>query len=172
MPTIVTFFVRAVTGLNRALFYAASGLVAVMVPVLLIEVVCSYGFDAPTIWATELATLLLGPYFLICGPYLLHTRGHVNLDLVRARLSPGWNRAFDFVNFPVIIFFCLVLLDYSWPFAVNALAFRETSTSAWNPQIWPVKFAIPLAMALMLLQAAAELLRVAFRDPRLEEPRS
>lgn len=170
MPTIVAMLVRWVTWLNRTLFYAASALIAVMVPVLLIEVTWRYGLDNPTVWATELATLLLGPYFLICGPYLLHTRGHVNLDLVRVRMSPAWNRIFDLINYPVIIFFCFIILDYSWPFAVNAYLFGETSTSAWNPQIWPVKFAIPLAMGLMMLQAVAELLRVVFRDPSLEGP--
>ncbi len=89
------------------------------------------------------------------------------IDAVLAHLK---NPETGLINYPVIIFFCFIILDYSWPFAVNAYLFGETSTSAWNPQIWPVKFAIPLAMGLMMLQAVAELLRVVFRDPSLEGP--
>ena len=56
---------------------------AVVVPVMLYEVVSRYVFNAPTVWGMELAVLLFGPYFLLGGPYLLHLRGHVALDLMR-----------------------------------------------------------------------------------------
>src|SRR3546814_8746720 len=59
-----------------------------IVPVMLYEVTSRYLFGAPTVWGMELATMLFGPYFLLGGPYLLHLRGHVNLDLVRRRLAP------------------------------------------------------------------------------------
>jgi len=171
VPTPVAAFVRLVTGVNRLLFFAAAGLMAVVIPAMLYEVTSRYGFDAPTVWGMELATLLFGPYFLLGGPYLLHQGGHVNLDLVHRRLPARWRRAVDLLNFPVIVFFCGVLLVYSWPLAVQSWEFGETSFSAWNPPVWPFKFAIPLAVLLMLLQALAEFLRVLFRDPAREAAR-
>ena len=146
----------AVTRINRAIFQTTLWAMAVVVPVMLYEVVARYVFDAPTVWAMELAVLLFGPYFLLGGPYLLHLRGHVALDVLRQRLSARWNRRLDLINYPVIVAFCAILLYYSAPAAWSAWLYRETSFSAWNPPIWPAKAAVPLALALMLLQALAD----------------
>ena len=146
----------AVTRINRAIFQTTLWAMAVVVPVMLYEVVARYIFDAPTVWAMELAVLLFGPYFLLGGPYLLHLRGHVALDVLRQRLSARWNRRLDLINYPVIVAFCAILLYYSAPAAWSAWLYRETSFSAWNPPIWPAKAAVPLALALMLLQALAD----------------
>lgn len=167
MPRWLAGAVMAVTRVNRAIFLACTTLMAVVVPVMLYEVVARYVFDAPTVWAMELAVLLFGPYFLLGGPYLLHLRGHVALDLVRQRLDERWNRILDLLNFPVIIAFCLILLAWSVPAAWSAWTYGETSFSAWNPPIWPVKAMVPVSLALMLLQAIAELLRVVWRDDAL-----
>ncbi|MBX3659890.1 MAG: TRAP transporter small permease subunit [Ramlibacter sp.] len=156
MPAWLLAAVRAVTALNRGIFMATVWLLAIVVPVMLFEVVSRYVFNAPTVWGMELAVLLFGPYFLLGGPYLLHLRGHVALDLARQRLSPAWQRRLDLVNFPVIVVFCAILLYFSVPAAFNAWSYRETSFSAWNPPIWPAKAMVPLALALMLLQALVE----------------
>ena len=140
---------------------------AVVVPVMLYEVVSRYVFNAPTVWGMELAVLLFGPYFLLGGPYLLHLRGHVALDVLRQRLSARWNRRLDLINYPVIVAFCAILLYYSAPAAWSSWQYAETSFSAWNPPIWPFKAAVPVSLALMLLQAIAELLRVVYREERV-----
>jgi TRAP-type mannitol/chloroaromatic compound transport system permease small subunit len=162
LPPLLDRTAAAITRLNHSIFRATVWAMAVVVPVMMYEVVARYFFGAPTVWAMELAVLLFGPYFLLGGPYLLHTHSHVALDLMRRRMSRAWNRAFDLVNYPVIIAFCAILLYYSVPPAWNAWQYRETSFSAWNPPIWPVKVVVPLAVALMGLQAIAEFLWVAF----------
>lgn len=164
MPRWLAYGAMAITRLNRRIFLGCTLLMAVVVPVMLYEVVARYVFNAPTVWGMELAVLLFGPYFLLGGPYLLHLRGHVALDLVRQRLDERWNRIFDLLNFPVIIAFCLILLVYSLPAAWNSWQYGETSFSAWNPPIWPVKAMVPVALALMLLQSIVELLRVVYRE--------
>lgn len=65
--SIVQGYCKAVTGLNRWLAVLASLLVFIMVAVISYEVVARYFFDAPTVWALELSTLLLGPYFMLAG---------------------------------------------------------------------------------------------------------
>jgi len=164
MPVAIRAAVRAITALNRFLFHATVWLMAIVVPVMLFEVVCRYAFNAPTVWGMELAVMLFGPYFLLGGPYLLHLRGHVALDLVRQRLSDDWQRRLDLVNFPIVVVFCAILLYFSVTPALESWAYRETSFSAWNPPIWPVKAAVPVALALMLLQALAELARTIWPD--------
>lgn len=165
MPGWLSAVATAVTRLNRLVFLAAIWLMAIVVPVMLFEVVSRYVFHSPTVWGMELAVLLFGPYFLLGGPYLLHLRGHVSLDLARQRLSPRANRLLDLLNFPVIAAFCVILLFYSVPAAWSAWEYRETSFSAWNPPIWPAKLVVPLSLLLMLLQALVEFLQTVFADP-------
>ena len=165
MPSWLSVSTSAITTLNRWLFNATVWLMAVVVPVMLYEVVMRYFFNAPTVWGMELAVLLFGPYCLFGGPYLLHRKGHVALDLVRQRLSKRWVRRLDLVNYPVIVVFCGILLYFSAPAAWSAWSYSETSFSAWNPPIWPVKAAVPVALALMLLQALAEWAYAWFDSP-------
>lgn len=157
MLNVVRLYIKFITAINRALFYCAASLMAIVVPVMMYEVVSRYVFHAPTVWGMELAVLLFGPYFLFGGPYLLHLGGHVNLDLFRRRLSEKPGRLLDSFNQVVIMTFCVILLVYSFPLAMQSMGFRETSFSAWNPPLWPYKFAVPLAVLLLALQSLAEL---------------
>lgn len=164
MPKLLWTATSAVTRVNHWIFMVTVWLMAVVVPVMLYEVIARYFFNAPTVWGMELAVLLFGPYFLLGGPYLLHLKGHVALDLVRQRLSPVWQRRMDLVNYPMIVLFCAILLYFSAPAAWSAWNYKETSFSAWNPPIWPVKVTVPLALALMMLQAMVEWLCVLFEQ--------
>lgn len=162
MPHWLSVSTAAITAINRALFKAAVWIMAVVVPVMLYEVIARYFFNAPTTWGMELAVLLFGPYFLLGGPYLLHLKVHVSLDVVRQRLSPMWQRRMDLVNYPMIVIFCAILLYFSVPSAWSSWEYKETSFSAWNPPVWPIKAFVPLALALMMMQAIIEFLRVVY----------
>lgn len=165
MPPVIAGFVGAVTAVNRAAFYFAILLIYLIVPVMLIDVAMRYAFNAPTVWGMELAVLLFGPYFLLAGPYVLHQKGHVAMDLLRQRLNVQADRLVELVNLPIIVAFCAILLWFSLPAAIDSFNYSETSFSAWNPPIWWTKAAVPLSLVLMLLQALAEFLRVLFRAP-------
>lgn len=156
-------YYRTVTTVNRLLAYVTAAAMLVVVPVILTEVVSRYFFDAPTAWAMESATLVFGPYFLLAGPWLLHTGGHVNVDIVHAAVGDRTRWLLDCIGYLVVLAFCWVLTDLAWPLAVNAWELSETSFSAWNPPIWWTKFFLPAALALLAAQAVAELLRQAIR---------
>lgn len=149
-------YCRFITALNRWVARAVSMLVFIMVAAIGYEVVARYFFDAPTVWAMELSTLLFGPYFLLAGPYLLHTAGHVNVDILYGKLSPRMAGLMDCLTYPMIIALCVVFIDQSVPVAMISYDSGETSFTAWNPVIWPIKMLIPIAFVLLLLQALAE----------------
>ena len=169
MPRWLAATTAAITRLNRIVFMLTIWLMAIVVPVMLYEVIARYVFDAPTVWGMELAVLLFGPYFLLGGPYLLHLRGPVSHDVARQRLKPRVNRRLDQQNLPVIIAFCLILLFFSTPAAISSFEYRETSFSAWNPPIWWAKAAVPISLALMLLQALAEFARTLYGVETLDQ---
>jgi len=156
-------YCRFITALNRWVAGAVSVLVFIMVAAISYEVVARYFFNAPTVWAMELSTLLFGPYFLLAGPYLLHTAGHVNVDILYAKLTPQMAGLVDCLTYPMIIALCVVFIDKSMPIAINAYDSGETSFTAWNPVIWPIKMLIPIAFLLLLLQALAETVLAARR---------
>lgn len=162
MPPPIQFLYDAVTALNRNVFRAATLLMALIVPVMLFAIISRYVFDSPSDWAMELALMAFGPYFLLAGPHLLHERGHVNLDLVQNAVSPRTRRILDLVNYPVIIAFAAILLLYAVPFALRSFNYGETSYSSWNPPVWPIKAFVPVALALLGLQALVEWLRLIF----------
>lgn len=159
---IIDQFCSAITAFNRWLASVVSVLVFVMVAVIAYEVVARYFFNAPTVWALELSTLLFGPYFMLAGPYMLHIGAHVNVDILYNRLPRRAAFAMDCLIYAVIIAMCIIAVDQSWPMAMNAYESGETSFSAWNPPVWPIKLVIPVAFALLLMQSLAEIV-YAFR---------
>lgn len=160
MRNLLLQLIHLITLINRWCFNLAAALMLIIVPVMLYEVTSRYIFNAPTTWGMELAVLLFGPYFLLGGPYLIHIGGHVNLDIVRRRLSPKTGRYLDSFNYLIIIVFCCILISYASPLAIQAFEYKETTFSAWNPPLWPYKFIVPLAAALLALQTLAELTRL------------
>src|SRR5699024_4493011 len=114
-------------------------------------------------WAMPLSSLLLGPYFMLAGPWLLHKRTHVNVDILYGQLSERAAALIDCAIYLIIIAFCCVLLSPVWDFAAASLAMRETLFSTWAAPIWPFKLVMPVALVLMIAQALVELLRSALR---------
>ena len=153
-----------ITGLNRLLFAFAAAIIFAVVPMLLYEVVARYVFDAPTVWAMEASTLVFGPHFMLAGPYLLHLRGHVAVDILSEKASGLPKKALEIFSFLVVAVFAAVFAKVSWPLAVNAFELGETSFSAWNPPIWWMKFIVPLAFVMLLAQALVEIV-AALRAP-------
>ncbi|MEP1185156.1 MAG: TRAP transporter small permease subunit, partial [Roseibium sp.] len=151
-----------VTGLNRVLFLVAAALIFAVVPMLLFEVVARYAFDAPTVWAMEASTLVFGPHFMLAGPYLLHLKGHVAVDIFSDKLHGRAKAVSDVFTYLVVAVFAGVFAVVSWPLAINAYGMGETSFSAWNPPIWWLKFIVPFAFAMLFAQAVVEILRTVF----------
>lgn len=148
---------QAVTGLNHRLFSATRWLVFVIAALMLFEVVARYSFRMPSSWAPELATMLFGPFFLFGGPYLLHLGGHVAVDIVSERATGWLKRLLAFVAAVLALVFGAILLWFSLPLAMQSFNYGETTYSAWNPVVWPVKAVLPVAAFLLMLQALAEL---------------
>ncbi|MEP0519229.1 MAG: TRAP transporter small permease subunit [Hyphomicrobiales bacterium] len=149
---------RFITRCNFILFSSAKWLVVVIAALMLFEVLSRYSFSSPTSWAPELATLLFGPFFLLGGPYLLHTSGHVSVDVLSSSAKGIVDKLLKVAAIALAVAFGGILFWFSYPLALDSFQYRETSYTSWNPQIWPVKLVLPTAMGLLVLQAIAELI--------------
>jgi TRAP-type mannitol/chloroaromatic compound transport system permease small subunit len=131
----------------------------VVTAVVLYEVLSRGVFGQATTWANETTIYLSACAYLISGGYGLAHRRHVRIDLVYDRLEPVTRVKLDVFTF---VFFCIydgALIWVGSTLAWGSFLEGEGTGTPWNPRIWPVKFAIPLAGLLLLLQGISNLLR-------------
>jgi len=125
----------------------------------LYEVVSRTVFGTPTQWGNETTIYLSAMAYLLAGGYALLHRRHVRIDVLYEALSPRARVRLDAFTF---IFFLAYVLTLIWAGGIGAwdsFQIGETTSTPWNPPIWPVKFAIPAAGILLLLQGIANLIR-------------
>src|SRR5436189_3071801 len=89
-------FVAVVRLISRLAGYVAAGLIALGVLVVCEMVFVRYVLHESTIWQTDFVTWSLVAATFIGSPYLLLSRGHVNVDVLPQYLSgrKRWGLAF------------------------------------------------------------------------------
>jgi len=152
-------FCDAVDRLNEwaGLFWGSS-IVLVTVAVLY-EVVSRTVFGAPTNWGNETTIYLSAMAYLLAGGYALLHRRHVRIDVIYETLSPRTRARLDAFTFVFFLAYMATLIWFGGVDAWNSFAIGETTSTPWNPVIWPVKAAIPAAGLLLLLQGFSNLFR-------------
>ncbi len=156
--SVMNAFIKGITRLNDFVGRWIALLVFAMFAFLLLEVGFRYLLNAPTVWTNELTQMLFGVYAVMSGGYILAHKGHVNVDLLHAHLSPRKRAFMDIVTSLLFFTFTLALLWFGIDMARESISSWETSYSAWNPPIWPIKLAIPVGTGLLVLQGLAKLL--------------
>jgi TRAP-type mannitol/chloroaromatic compound transport system permease small subunit len=129
--------------------------------ILVHEVVSRYFFHAPTIWAGDLSVILYGILFMIASPMCLRDGIHIRTDFLYSRWT---TKTKGFVDLCIYIIMYLpvhvIFLDISWHYFYKSFLQNEKIvTSPWMPIIWPLKFAIPAGIFLMLLQGISETIK-------------
>lgn len=143
---------RLITQTNIWIGRIAGWLILPMFLALLADVIMRYLVGSATIWTSELAQLIFGLYSVIAGGYLLAERGHVGVDIFYGSFSRKKKAAVDLATCFLFLFFMIVLIWQSADMAWDSMERWERSHSLWNPYIWPIKLAIPVAGVLLLLQ--------------------
>jgi len=132
-----------------------------MVGSLVFEIICRYFFNRPTIWASDLSTILYGGFFMLGAAYALQRQQHIRTDFLYEKWSVRTKGIVDsllyiFFYFPGLGIFLWVGWDFAW---TSTLLQERIVTSPWMPIIWPLKLTIPLATILLLVQGISELLK-------------
>jgi len=136
-------------------------LIIPMVLSLVWEVTARYGFNAPTEWAYDMTFMLYGTFFMLGSAWTLQRGGHIRTDSFYSKWSPRTQARVDLACYLVFFFPALAIFcSLSWEFFVKSYGQNERIvTSPWLPIVWPFKFMMPLAAALLLLQGLAEFAR-------------
>lgn len=148
-------FVRAVDRVNDWVGWIAGLQILLVVAVIVYEVVLRYGFNSPTIWANEIMIYLTAVAYLLGGGYALLYRRHVAVDVLYARFPARLRARLDVVMLGFFVLYLGTLIWAGWWFAWDSMKIGETTGTPWNPPIWPMKLAIPVAAGLVLVQSVA-----------------
>lgn len=126
--------------------------------VVFIEIVMRTVFNQPTSWTFETTQFL----FIICtflaAGHLLRDRGHIGVDIIYSKFSRKQQVFVDILTFPFFLLFVGSLLFFGFEFAFDSLMKFERTGSVWDPIVFPVKFAVPIGAALLMLQGICNLI--------------
>lgn len=155
---------RAIDAINERVGRATMWLILACTALSAANAIARYGFNLSSNAWLEIQWYLFSLVFLGAAGYTLKHNAHVRIDLVAGRLSPrtqAWVDVFGgvFMLLPV----CLIIFWYGWTAAVESWRIGEMSGDAGGLPRWPIKFAVPAAFLLLILQGISETIkRIAF----------
>ena len=124
------------------------------------EVFSRYALNHPHAWVLDAQIMLYGTLFMTAGAYTLSKNGHVRGDVLYGFFRPRTQAAIDLTLYIVFFLPGIVALTWAgWTYANESLSIREQTFSAEALPLYPFKFMIPLAGAVLLLQGLAEIVR-------------
>lgn len=138
------------------------GVVAAGLILLAIAVVCQMVFvravlDQSSIWQTEFATFSIVAATFLGAPYILLTRGHVNVDLLPLMAGPRTRRVLYLMGSSVALAFCGIFLYAAVPWWYEVWQTDQTTPSIWRASLWVPYLAVPVGLAQLCLQYLSEI---------------
>jgi TRAP-type C4-dicarboxylate transport system permease small subunit len=144
----------------------AATLIALAVVVVCQMVVVRYVLNQNTIWQTDFVTWSLVAATFIGSPYLLLTRGHVNVDVLPLYLGPRKRYWLALASIVMALAFCLIMTVLTARFWLESWEQRWVSDTMWRARLWIPYSAMPIGLAILTLQYVADLYSlVAGREP-------
>ncbi len=136
--------------------------IMVMGLILFYEVVSRYFFNAPTIWAGEVAVYIF-MWTMFCGAaYTLQEGKHVHIDLLLEHLPASLRRALRCVTSLAGTIYCALVTHQGWDMVGKAIKYNKHSPTPLHvPLVIPLA-AFVIGFVLLTLQFACMAL-TAFR---------
>jgi len=131
------------------------------------EVFSRYVLGSPHAWMLVVKIMLYGVLFMMAGAYTLSKNGHVRGDVLYGFFRPRTQASLDLLLYFLFFLPGVVAMTWAgWTFFTDALAIREQTFNAVPLPVYPFKFVIPFAGALLLLQGIVEIARcvICIRD--------
>jgi TRAP-type mannitol/chloroaromatic compound transport system permease small subunit len=154
-------FLHTIDGISTWVGKTAAWLIIVLTGVVCVEVFKRYVLNSPTAWIFDFENMLYGSLFMLCGAYALAQNAHVRGDFLYGSLRPRVQASLDLSLYLLFFIPGIVALIYAgYYFALHSWSINEhSSITANGPPLYHFKFVIPVAGALVMLQAFAEIVR-------------
>jgi TRAP-type mannitol/chloroaromatic compound transport system permease small subunit len=147
-------------GISTWVGKAFAWLIVALMLLVVAEVFKRYALNMPTAWVYDVSNMFYGTLFMMGGAYTLAHDGHVRGDFLYGRFKPRTQASLDLVLY--IAFFLPGIAALTWSgytYFGESLAIKETTFNATPLPVYPFKFVIPMAGALVLMQGCSEVLR-------------
>jgi TRAP-type mannitol/chloroaromatic compound transport system permease small subunit len=104
--------------------------------------------------------MLYGTLFMMGGAYTLAQDGHVRGDFLYGSMKPRTQALLDLVLYFLFFLPGIAALTWAgWTYFNDSWAIHEQTFNADPIPLYPFKFVIPLAGAIVLMQGIAEMIR-------------
>ena len=150
-------YVRAMRAISQLCGFIAAGMIAAGVIVVCEMVILRYVFGQSTIWQTDFTTYCLIAATFVGSPYVLMTRGHVNVDILPHYLGPKGRRWLAFTSSFVTIAFAATLAVLTFNFWMEAWDQKWVSDTMWRARLWIPYASMPIGLGLLTLQYAVDI---------------
>jgi TRAP-type C4-dicarboxylate transport system permease small subunit len=151
-------FIRAVAFLSRVTGLIAALLIAVAVLVICDMVIERYIFNLTTIWQIDAVTYCIVAATFVGSPYVLMTRGHVNVDILPLHISPGKRFWLALFTSLIALGFIVTLFVLCTSYWYEAYSERWLSNTVWRARLWIPYLSMPIGLGLLTLQYIVEIL--------------
>ena len=159
-------FVRAVRAVSQLCGFIAAGLIALGVLVVCHMVFVRYVLNQNTIWQTDFTTYCLIAATFVGSPFVLMTRGHVNVDVLPHYLRPRARFWLALFAASLSLAFAAVLAVLTFNFWKEAWDHRWVSDTMWRARLWIPYSSMPIGLCLLFLQYVADICNlVTGREP-------
>lgn len=115
------------------------------------EVVMRFIFSRPTMWVTEISSLLTIIASFLLFAYTLQEKGHTRVDFITAMLSKKSAYFLELFTVLLGLVYCGVLVWYGIRMVQSSLLMEEVSQTLQIP-LWIPQLFVPLSGGLMFLQ--------------------
>ena len=156
-------FIRIIRAASQICGVIAAAMIALAVLVVCEMVFVRYVLNQTTIWQTDFVTYSLVAATFIGSPYLLLTRGHVNVDILphylgeRARF---WLALFSAI---VSLAFAATVTVLTFQLFYEAWQQKWVSDSMWRARLWIPYSSMPIGLGLLSLQYVVDLYNLVTR---------
>ena len=150
-------FVRVVRRLSRVSGYVAAALIAFGVVIVCQMVFVRFVLNTNTIWQTDFVTYSLVAATFIGSPFVLMTRGHVNVDVLPLHLNGRPRYFLALASTLLAVSFCAVMLVLTAQYWLEAWDQRWLSNTMWRVRLWIPYASMPIGLGILTLQYVADL---------------
>jgi TRAP-type C4-dicarboxylate transport system permease small subunit len=154
---------RAVRQLSRLFGLFSAGLILLSVGVVCQMVFVRAVLGESSIWQTEFVTFSLIAATFLGAPYILLTRGHVNVDVVPLMVGQPARQRLHFIGSVLALAFCALFLWAAIPWWYETWTSGQTTSSIWRARLWIPYLSVPVGLALLCLQYIVDIYLVAAR---------
>jgi TRAP-type mannitol/chloroaromatic compound transport system permease small subunit len=155
---------QLIDSLNERVGRFITWLVLACVLISAANAIARYGFNFSSNALLEIQWYLYSIVFLCAAGYALKHNAHVRIDFLYGRLSRRAQAWIDiFGGLCMLLPVCAIILWYGWNAFVESYRVGEVSGDAGGLARWPIKFVVPFAFLLLILQGFSETIkRIAF----------